>query len=146
MIGQNKKPKLDVAVAGLLFFLSMCILSSTAAAPPSLTTIKDVEVKAEAVRLRLIVTLTHAVSYRVTQPEPDRLSIDLERADFDFEHPVDLASEGGWITDWGYGYLMLGYTRLSVHFDRQVSVEHDEMQPETPIHPAELLIDLVEAP
>jgi hypothetical protein len=145
MVGLRKRPLVE-AVAGQLLFLSMCILSSTAAAPPSLTTIKDVEVNAEAVRLRLVVTLTHAVSYRITQSEPERLSIDLERANFDFEHPIDLATEGGWITDWSYGYLMLGYTRLSVHFDRKVSVEHDEMRQETPIHPAELLIDLVEAP
>lgn len=103
--------------------------------------------KAEAVRVTLVVTLTHAASYRITQPAPNRVSVDLERADFDFERPVDLKANDGWVTDWSYGYLIFGYTRLSVYFVRNVSVVRDEMRPAAATEGfAELSIDIAESP
>src|SRR5690606_33975209 len=100
-------------IVAMLLFLLLASPAISAplmiSAPPGVTTIKAIDVEAEAVRLRLVVTLTRAVSYRIAQPRPVRLVIDIERANFDFSHPVDLDAQGGWVVDWSYGYLMLGF-------------------------------------
>jgi hypothetical protein len=148
----NRKLRIpSTGLASLVGAVAMLVFASTPSWPatttaPSVTTIQDVAVKAGAVRVTLVVTLTHAASYRITQPEPDRLAVDFERADFNLAHSIDLKTPGGWITDWAHGFLMFGYTRLSVRFDRKVSVAHDEMTKETSNSLAELLIDVVEAP
>jgi hypothetical protein len=119
--------------------------AAAVAAPPSLTTIEDIAVETDAVRARLVVTLTHAVSHRVTQPDPRHLVVDFARADFDFAKPVDLKQSGSWVVDWGYGYLLFGYTRVSLAFDRDVTVVGDAMAAETARAPAALTVDVVEA-
>jgi len=115
------------------------------AAPPSATTIVNVEVKDGGVRMTILVTLTRAASYRITRPGPNRIAVDLERADFDLQRPIDLRKQAGWISDWAFGFLIFGYTRLSLRFDRNVSVVRHEMTKQNADKPARLSIDVVES-
>ena len=129
-------------VLALLFLLSGFRLEATAAAEPVAT---GARIGGDATRTRFVADLTEAIGFTVyVLPDPYRVMIDLPAVRFDLPPDAGRKTQG-LITEFRYGEVEEGRSRIVIDTDGPVLIEKSFIVEPQAGQPARIVVDLVQS-